>query len=1163
MDFLPYYYKEADTYKVAGKGILERYLEIFGNYFEDYIVEDTKNILDILDIDHCPEIYLNYLWEFLGQMPFAYGCNIDAEKWAMYFNGFDSDERIAELSQLWIIPKDDNDNFNLSTDQVRKFLKYSVSLFKIRGTQRFFEILFKMYDLNCEIGMPPSERFDANANNYYGTDDDFAGLDSETADYEGREMYISRYVNTKADIEDNNMDECPLDRRSVCTRCITLPVSITNHSFGPIDTNGVPVTIYEIENDEWSKVMLDQNDYILWGLYRNGTEYTPDLTGDTITINGTAYDAQDIVDLVKNGNQPNPNFLQFQKICEAIFDRFLPYNVQANINYGFDILCTYHISTYLKEGDEWLFLKSDTDSDDTNLAKLYLQDNIRRELQVKVVVTRTYRNQDDLKFRVGSITQGVNPTVLTMGEREHVSSDVIHITRALEDADYLFKSSEPNSDGTYTQVSLPVTRNVIVKEYSLSYQVWDPTHHQAADIPSTEINPHRLYVYVKLFGQVTINGVTTDVRIRDLDTGTIYTKDPDDPDSPLVTFNKPGTYRYALVDYPIKQMEIIVTRVPEEVGINSTQVSNIIRSIGEQASALIYVNGIYDLNDRDRWVACIQGIDMDGNFVDLSYYKVNSISNKIYTFNYGDGDIALIDDDYEAHPNIRPLRSIRICCIRDVIRDTAQYLQIHRRTIVNGEVVHEYINLWGNLRFHKGRIAIDGDREYLVTGGQDWLYSDWMDISEYQAGYTDEATPKPISRLEYHLICSKFRYYEIGNRSVEYNNGEIFKTPSAGQYIFKPVLGKDLIASATQYQYVLNVETTINRDVKYGISVNPTQLTYQPVSDQPYTKAVNTVIRVVTSLDYSEGIHRDTVSPLDFKFYVYARSDWEDRTPGHIPQAIQVVDKDNAGWHIEPNSSKYEKYISFQFTDTDYTPQGDNNDGEYVIVLESDNTLSGYSRYSKITLEDYRDPNKDHLVLFPHIASDNGWNGKNWEDNQRATWYPSIAQQDTQYVTVRIEGSDHSLTGYNTVKVYSLVGGVETDTGQTFSVGTYPTKINDGTDGTYILRVTDGTNVSAQYVQLIISGSNLTFRIRCTPDEVPQAYFPNGIGVVVESIVTGGMAPSDMGYVRRVDENVWYPSGHQFHITCPNTQNDVTYTFQVKGDMSQTCNFTFKALSPS
>ena len=409
MDFLPYYYREADTYKVSGKGILERYLEIFGNYFEDYIVADTKNILDILDIDNCPEIYLNYLWEFLGQMPFAYGCTIDPEKWSMYFNGFDSDEKMAELSKLWIIPKT-SDNFRLSPDKVRIFLKYSVSLFKIRGTQRFFEILFKMYGLNCEIGYPQSDYLiDINGNyssDYYGSDEDFAGSDCQSnddnGDYAGREMYISRYEDTKADIEDNVFDECPLDKRSTCTKCITLPVTITGHSF----------------------------------------------------------DSEDI---------PEENFVQFQKICEAIFDRFLPYNVQAKIDYGFNIPCTYHISTYLKEGDQWIFLKSDTQENSENLAKLYLQDNLRRELLVKVLVSRTYRNTDDLQFKVGSITQvepGETP-VITLGEKYHVSTDIVHITRALENADYLFRSSEPNSDGTYTQINLPVTRNIVVKNLDI------------------------------------------------------------------------------------------------------------------------------------------------------------------------------------------------------------------------------------------------------------------------------------------------------------------------------------------------------------------------------------------------------------------------------------------------------------------------------------------------------------------------------------------------------------------------------------------------------------------------------------------------------------------------------------------------------------------------
>ena len=89
IDLLPYYYKGADTYKNKdGKGIFERYLEIFGNYFEDHIVEDTSTITDIIDIENCDEIYLNHLWEFLGQMPFAQGPQVDIEKWKSYFNGF-------------------------------------------------------------------------------------------------------------------------------------------------------------------------------------------------------------------------------------------------------------------------------------------------------------------------------------------------------------------------------------------------------------------------------------------------------------------------------------------------------------------------------------------------------------------------------------------------------------------------------------------------------------------------------------------------------------------------------------------------------------------------------------------------------------------------------------------------------------------------------------------------------------------------------------------------------------------------------------------------------------------------------------------------------------------------------------------------------------------
>lgn len=152
IDFLPYEYKDNDTYKVDNKGILERFLEICGDHFESDISKDIDNILDLIDIDKTPEQYLNYLWEFLGQMPFAYGNTINPEVWENYYNGFYSDDKLKELSKLWIIPKDGP--YNLPVEKVRTVLKYSIALFKIRGTSKFFEIMFMMYGLECTVEDP-------------------------------------------------------------------------------------------------------------------------------------------------------------------------------------------------------------------------------------------------------------------------------------------------------------------------------------------------------------------------------------------------------------------------------------------------------------------------------------------------------------------------------------------------------------------------------------------------------------------------------------------------------------------------------------------------------------------------------------------------------------------------------------------------------------------------------------------------------------------------------------------------------------------------------------------------------------------------------------------------------------------------------------------------
>ena len=116
INYLPYYYKEADSYKDNdGKGILEKFLEICGNYFLKRIKEPVDNTLVKLlkvheDADY---YYLNLIWHWFGEFPFI---------------------NITQPSPL-----------NLYGDQKTDILRYIISLYKIRGTEKFFQIIFKLW----------------------------------------------------------------------------------------------------------------------------------------------------------------------------------------------------------------------------------------------------------------------------------------------------------------------------------------------------------------------------------------------------------------------------------------------------------------------------------------------------------------------------------------------------------------------------------------------------------------------------------------------------------------------------------------------------------------------------------------------------------------------------------------------------------------------------------------------------------------------------------------------------------------------------------------------------------------------------------------------------------------------------------------------------------
>lgn len=226
MDLLPYYFKEQDTYKVNGKGLLERYLDIFGAYFDNIVINDISTLDDIIDIDNTPELYLGYLWEFLGSMPYANPKAIDPKKWKQYFNGFDSDSTIESLSRLWVYRKDsDGDHYNLNINQVRALVKYSVALFSIRGTKKFFEILLRLYGFDVEISngstYPKTTSVDNDDADYWGSNTDYWGSDD---DYAGSidSLFEVKTEATKLDSEWLNLDEDTIDKHSNCTSIVNV-----------------------------------------------------------------------------------------------------------------------------------------------------------------------------------------------------------------------------------------------------------------------------------------------------------------------------------------------------------------------------------------------------------------------------------------------------------------------------------------------------------------------------------------------------------------------------------------------------------------------------------------------------------------------------------------------------------------------------------------------------------------------------------------------------------------------------------------------------------------------------------------------------------------------------------------------------------------------------
>lgn len=135
---LPYYYQQNDTYKDSeGKGILERFIGVCAKYFDEDVMPDIDNFMDCLDVDVANPIFLNYLWEYFGFFPYSYGVITHGEPYTQ------------ENFEKWM-----KESRGYPTADYRKLLKYAISLYKIRGTKKFYEVLGRLYFVKMSLIEP-------------------------------------------------------------------------------------------------------------------------------------------------------------------------------------------------------------------------------------------------------------------------------------------------------------------------------------------------------------------------------------------------------------------------------------------------------------------------------------------------------------------------------------------------------------------------------------------------------------------------------------------------------------------------------------------------------------------------------------------------------------------------------------------------------------------------------------------------------------------------------------------------------------------------------------------------------------------------------------------------------------------------------------------------
>lgn len=1145
INLLPFHFKEADTYKnKEGKGLLERYLSIFGKYFDEDIKLSVESMRDYVTCgmgvksnDYRKiETYLitsglfkgNYFWDFLGQMPYAklvlpqddpevISKGISSLKTTISYRGF-SHEPFKDNLKLETFTDIDPDSIDRLMGYIESgfskevdgsfngvassldLLLFSVPLYKIRGTEKFFKIYFEMWDYDGIVTVasisdsidPVTSTINTNdGNQIVGSDQEFYSQEVPTT--KGKMDVI-----TKLDQADNLLDGCNLDSHPSCQKCKTVNVVMKlNPSFIP--------------NNE-------------------------------------------------------KDFLALHSKVQSIFDRFLPINVKANITYNVDSINANFLSTnpsittYIWSGEDWVINSS------TEWNKYNYLDVDRKVVKIKVVITdtTTYGSKINYHFEVGPSSSDGPIGVTNRSENLHQSGDIITITNP---GTYLIRVCENKLEGPNLEPS-PVTnqiqiRNVLTSiEPSITYELVNMEGEEVTGFESAEYT-HGTY-YLNVFSY--INNEWASFYVEEPDGTKNLIIDYDDYDDNgrkyfSYSIKKAGIYKLSVASYPTcYTLADVGLDDPEYAYINlePRKGSTITK---ELLTLPVTINAYQEYISGDKFRITLN----NGRPISLS---------EVMRVLYQEDDI-----------------SHGLTINKDSIYHQTSLLQIVQAS--NLGYVHCFLNLrrtaWvgGYTYIQLTNVPVDDKNSFIgirdISKGTltklPILWKEGYNIDTPLCSYkVKDSIPYNIggylrdnnTTTFLEILSTTVGYVKFEGQDTYYKDGDILYLDQIGDYYMDGAIPQ-LDQRGIPYEYDsddLQIDQNIVDIGPLSYILSPQGVFFYPNANPPEDDTVTFTLTCVTKLTWAKGraYKAKNLIPINGILQQYR--------PQSDGQTKWVVGVDG-----NPNgtTNKFEEedlsYSTYTLKHTYTIKYGDYS--TYPTRIK----LGGLvNQYIDVHLGVFIDPTKNYIYMQPEDALDGGWSKPNWGSAKLsdATNTPDRVEYDLMadklrftVQQTRIDDKDKDIRGggdlggrvnlymVTTQKKVTTQDGkevetyeeVETYTGQSYEIGTEVIS-NIKTTGKY--RLKGEGDYSANYIEINVVSSG-TFKVMCDP---PISTISSE-GFATTRVTAKCDTPNTPSYqlqVRNDRDQVWHDIPYDFIATSYGV-----YHFSVRGNTDIGASFSVVA----